>query len=41
VPPTRASVPYDRWLRFLVPLMIQILIVAALALVLAVGIGYS
>lgn len=36
-----AGVPFDRWVRFLMPLMIQIWIVAALALVLAVGIGYS
>lgn len=36
-----AGVPYDRWLRFLLPLMIQIWIVAALALVIAVSLGYS
>lgn len=36
-----AGVPYDRWLRFLVPLMLQILLLAAIALVVAVGIGYS
>lgn len=36
-----AGVPYDRWLRFLVPLMIQIWIVAGVALVVAVSLGYS
>jgi len=36
-----AGVPYDRWVRFLMPLMVQIWVVAAIALAIAVGIGYS
>jgi uncharacterized ion transporter superfamily protein YfcC len=35
-----AGVPYDRWFRFIIPLMIKIWIAGSLALVLAVWIGY-
>jgi uncharacterized ion transporter superfamily protein YfcC len=36
-----AGIPYDRWLRFVLPLMIKIAIAGSLALVVAVLIGYS
>ncbi len=36
-----ARVPYQRWLKFALPLMIQLYLVAALALVVAVWTGYS
>ena len=36
-----AAVPYDRWLRFILPFMIKIWIVGSLALVVAVWIGYA
>lgn len=36
-----AGVPYDRWVRFLLPLMIQVWIVGGLALAVAVWIGYA
>jgi uncharacterized ion transporter superfamily protein YfcC len=36
-----AGVPYDRWLRFIVPLLAKLLLVAAVALVGAVWLGYS
>ena len=36
-----ARIPYERWLRFIVPFMLKVWLVAALALVLAVWIGYS
>lgn len=35
-----AGVPYDRWLRFIAPLMLKLLLAASLILVLAVWIGY-
>lgn len=35
-----AGIPYDRWLRFIVPFMLKIWAVAAVALVVAVWIGY-
>lgn len=35
-----ARIPYDRWLRFVVPFLIKIFIAAALGLVVAVWIGY-
>ncbi len=35
-----ARIPYERWLRFVVPFMIKIWILAAIALVVAVSIGY-
>ena len=35
-----AGIPYDRWLRFILPFMGKILVVASLALVVAVWIGY-
>ena len=38
---TMAKVPFDRWLRFIIPLMLKLFVVAALALVVAVWIGYS
>ncbi len=36
-----ARIPYDRWFRFVAPLMIKLLIAGAIALVVAVLIGYS
>jgi uncharacterized ion transporter superfamily protein YfcC len=36
-----AGIPYDRWLRFVVPLMIKLTLAASLALVIAVWIGYT
>jgi uncharacterized ion transporter superfamily protein YfcC len=36
-----AGIPYDRWFRFIAPLMVKLLIAAAIALVIAVMIGYS
>lgn len=36
-----AGIPFDRWVRFLAPLMLKIVLVAAGALVLAVWMGYS
>jgi len=38
---TMARIPYERWLRFVVPFMIKIWIAAAIAMVIAVAIGYS
>ncbi len=37
---TMARIPYDRWLRFILPFMIKVWVVGALALVVAVAIGY-
>lgn len=34
------GVPYDRWLRFIGPLMLQLMAAASLTLVLAVLLGY-
>jgi uncharacterized ion transporter superfamily protein YfcC len=34
-----AKVPYDRWLRFMVPLLVQLLAVAAVFIAIAVAIG--
>lgn len=36
-----AGVPYDRWVRFVLPFMVKMWILGALALVVAVWIGYS
>ena len=36
-----AGIPYDRWFRFIAPLMIKLTIAASLALIVAVWIGYS
>jgi uncharacterized ion transporter superfamily protein YfcC len=36
-----AGIPYDRWLRFVMPFMIKVAIVGSLALVVAVLIGYE
>ena len=36
-----AGVPYDRWLRFILPLMVKIVIIGSIALVVAVWIGYA
>ena len=36
-----AGIPYDRWLRFVLPFMIKVTVVASIALVVAVLIGYS
>jgi uncharacterized ion transporter superfamily protein YfcC len=35
-----AGIPFDRWLRFVVPFMLKIWVVAAMAMVVAVWIGY-
>ena len=35
-----ARIPYQRWLRFVVPLLVKLFAVATLALILAVQIGY-
>ncbi len=34
-------IPYDRWLRFILPFMVKIWLLAAVILAIAVGIGYS
>ncbi|MCK5467807.1 MAG: YfcC family protein [Cyclobacteriaceae bacterium] len=36
-----AGIPYDRWFKFIIPLMIKFWIIGSLALILAVWIGYS
>ena len=36
-----ATVPYDRWLRFILPFMVKIWIVGSIALAVAVWIGYA
>ncbi len=36
-----AGIPYDRWFRFIFPLIIKLLLAGSLALVIAVSIGYS
>jgi uncharacterized ion transporter superfamily protein YfcC len=36
-----AGIPYDRWLRFVFPFMIKVVIVACIALAVAVMIGYE
>jgi uncharacterized ion transporter superfamily protein YfcC len=36
-----AGVPYDRWLRFILPLMVKVWIAGSIALVVAVWIGYD
>jgi uncharacterized ion transporter superfamily protein YfcC len=36
-----AGIPYDRWLRFILPLMVKIVLAGSAALVVAVLIGYS
>lgn len=36
-----AGIPYDRWLRFIFPLILKLLMAGAMALVIAVWIGYS
>ena len=36
-----ARVPYDRWIRFIVPFMVKVWIFGALALIVAVVIGYA
>lgn len=35
-----AGIPFDRWLRFVAPLMLKLLIASALALIVAIAIGY-
>jgi len=35
------GIPYDRWVRFITPLLLKLLLAAAVALVIAVLIGYS
>jgi uncharacterized ion transporter superfamily protein YfcC len=36
-----AGIPYDRWLRFIVPFMLKVMVVGSIALVIAVLIGVS
>jgi uncharacterized ion transporter superfamily protein YfcC len=36
-----AGIPFDRWFRFIAPLMVKILVAASISVVLAVWIGYS
>ena len=36
-----AAIPYDRWLRFILPFMVKIWIVGSIALIVAVWIGYA
>lgn len=36
-----AGIPYDRWFRFVMPFMIKVWIISAIALVVAVAIGYA
>ncbi len=36
-----AGIPYDRWLRFILPFMVKIWIVGSIALIVAVAIGYA
>ena len=36
-----AAVPYDRWVRFLLPFMLKVWVIGSIALVIAVMIGYS
>ncbi|MFW6413613.1 MAG: YfcC family protein [Oceanicaulis sp.] len=36
-----AGIPYDRWFRFVLPLMIKLTVAASVALMIAVWIGYS
>ena len=36
-----AGIPYDRWLRFVMPFMAKVVVVGSLALVVAVLIGYD
>jgi uncharacterized ion transporter superfamily protein YfcC len=38
---TMARIPYERWLRFILPFMVKVWIVGSIALVIAVAIGYS
>lgn len=38
---TMARIPYERWLRFILPFMIKVWIVGSIALVVAVVIGYN
>ena len=37
---TMARIPYDRWLRFILPFMVKVWIAGSLALAVAVWIGY-
>jgi uncharacterized ion transporter superfamily protein YfcC len=37
---TMAGIPYDRWLRFVLPFMVKVWVVGSIALVVAVWIGY-
>jgi uncharacterized ion transporter superfamily protein YfcC len=36
-----AGIPYDRWLRFILPFMLKVVVVSSIALAVAVMIGYS
>jgi len=36
-----ASIPYDKWFKFIAPLMIKLIIACSVALVVAVWVGYS
>ena len=35
-----AKIPYDKWFRFVLPLLLQLLALAAVFLAIAVAIGY-
>jgi uncharacterized ion transporter superfamily protein YfcC len=35
------GIPYDRWFRFVWPLMLKLLLLAAIALIAAVSFGYQ
>lgn len=35
-----AGIPFDRWLRFVAPLMLKLLVASSLALIVAIAIGY-
>jgi uncharacterized ion transporter superfamily protein YfcC len=37
---TMAGIPYDRWLRFVIPFMLKVWLAAAITLVIAVQIHY-
>jgi uncharacterized ion transporter superfamily protein YfcC len=38
---TMAGIPYDRWVRFILPFMVKVWVVGSIALAVAVWIGYQ
>ena len=36
-----AKIPYTRWLRFILPLFVQLVVLACVFLIIAVSIGYK